>query len=90
MSLHLDTDAAGKSKGVPMKGDILMAFDINKTNEYFLVNSIKHIPEGTQYSVAEVSKLALNNRMTNLGYQCFTVYYTNEMLGQVTFDKPDC
>lgn len=90
LNLHLDTNAAGKSNGVPMKGDILMTFDINKTNEYFMINSIKHIPEGTQYSVVEISKLALNNRMANLGYQCFTVYYINEMLGEVTFNKKDC
>lgn len=87
LNVQLDTNAAGKSWGVPMKGDILMIFDINKTNVFFMVHSIKHTVEGTRYAVTEVSKLAAYSRQTNMGYQCFTVSYVNETLGQIKFYK---
>lgn len=70
--LHLPTYAPGKSWGVPMRGDVMMVFDINKKNQYYIVKTIKHIPEGTRYSLEAISTLAVESRMMN-GYCCYTV-----------------
>jgi hypothetical protein len=90
MGLQLDTNAPGKSWGVPMSGDVIMTHDESKTNVYFTIHTIKNTPEGTQYSVTEISKLAAYNRQVNMGYQCFAVHYLNETLGQIAFKKSDC
>ncbi len=70
--LHLPTNAPGKSWGVPMRGDVMMVFNIKKKNRYFIVKTIKHVPEGTRYSLEPISTLAVALRMMN-GYCCYTV-----------------
>jgi hypothetical protein len=70
--LHLPTNAPGKSWGVPMRGDVMMVFDVNKKNQYYMVKTIKHVVEGTRYSLEPISTLAVESRKMN-GYCCYTV-----------------
>lgn len=70
--LHLPTNAPGKSWGVPMRGDVMMVFDINKKNRYYTVKTITHVPEGTRYSLVPISTLTAESRQLS-GYCCFTI-----------------
>lgn len=76
--LKLPIDAPGKSWGVPMKGDIMMVFDLQRKNQYYVIKSIKHVPEGTRYSLEPTTTLAADSRIRN-GYCCYTVSIIEEM-----------
>jgi hypothetical protein len=70
--LWLPTNAPGKSWGVPTRGDVMMVFDLKKKNQYFRVKTIKHVVEGTRYSLEPITTLAAESRKMN-GFCCFTV-----------------
>lgn len=70
--LHLPTNAPGKSWGVPVKGDVIMVYNIKKKNQYYIVKTIKQVQQDTRYSLEPISALAAESRQIN-GFSCYTV-----------------